>query len=138
MLYKITILIVATFTLLIHIHIGSSTVKSSTISSPDPVFSTWKSARVLEKASIKIMARAIYTYWFFPYTYTVFFCWKIKSCHDRCFAQQIGPQTIVQLISVIGFKIINKRHILSIVYTMLVKIRQVSIIVLLRVKWSMW
>ena len=32
----------------------------------------------------------------FSYTYTLFFCWKIKSCHDCYFPQQIRPQTSVQ------------------------------------------
>ena len=44
-----------------------------------PVFSIWKSLQVLQKACIKVMARAIYTYLFFSYTYTPLFCYKIKS-----------------------------------------------------------
>ena len=56
-----------------------------------PVFSIWKSLRVLQKARIKFVARAIYTYLSFSYTYTLLFCWKIKSCCDRCFRQQIRP-----------------------------------------------
>ena len=39
-----------------------------------------KSLRVLQKARIKFVARAIYTYLSFSYTYTLFICWKIKSC----------------------------------------------------------
>ena len=34
---------------------------------------------------------------FFSYIYTLLFCWKIKSCCDRCFPQQITPQITVQL-----------------------------------------
>ena len=33
------------------------------------------------------------SYLFFSYKYTLF-CWKIKSC-DRCFSQQIKPQTTI-------------------------------------------
>ena len=43
-----------------------------------PVFSLWKSLQVLQKARIKIMACAIYTYLFFSYIYTILFCCKIK------------------------------------------------------------
>ena len=60
------------------------------------VFSTWKSLRVLRKAHIKIVAFTIYTN-LFCYTYTLLFWYKIKNCCDRCFPQQIRPQTTVQL-----------------------------------------
>ena len=60
------------------------------------VFAIRKSLWVLQKACIKIVARAIYTYLFFSYTYTLIFCWKIKSCCDHCFPQQIRPHTTVQ------------------------------------------
>ena len=60
---------------------------------------------------------------FFSYIYTLLFCWKIKSCCDRCFPQQIGPQTTVQWYILrdyssvrIGFNMINKCHTLPIVY----------------------
>ena len=56
----------------------------------------WKSLRVLQKACIKIVAHAIYTYLFFSDIYTLLFCWKIKSCFDCCFPHQIRPQTTVQ------------------------------------------
>ena len=46
----------------------------------------------VKKARIKIVALAIYT---FSCTYTLF-CWKIKSCCDRCFPQQIRPLTNVE------------------------------------------
>ena len=43
------------------------------------------------------------------------FCWKTKSCCDRCFSEQIRPQTTVQLYVLqdyssvrIGFNMINK------------------------------
>ena len=85
-----------------------------------------KTLRVLQKARIKIVARAIYTYLFFPYTYNLFFCWKIKSC-DRCFPQQIRPQITVQLYILriyssvrIGFRMISKCHTLLVVYTILI------------------
>ena len=55
------------------------------------VFSIWKSLQVLQKAHIKIIAHAIYTYLFFSYTYIFVFCWKIKSCCDHCSSQQIKP-----------------------------------------------
>ena len=58
---------------------------------------------------------------------TFFFCYKIKSCYDRCFLQQIRPQTTVQWYMLqkysslrIGFNITNKRHTLPVVYTLLV------------------
>ena len=34
---------------------------------------------------------------FFPYTSTLLFCHKIRSCCDRCFPQQIRPQITVPL-----------------------------------------
>ena len=82
------------------------------------------SLQVLQKAHIKTVAHAIYTYiFFFSYIYTLLFCWKIKSCCDRCFPQQIGPQTTVQWYILrdyssvrIGFNMINKCHTLPIVY----------------------
>ena len=41
------------------------------------VFYIWKSLRVLQKARIKFVAHAIYTYLFFSHTYTLLlFCWK--------------------------------------------------------------
>ena len=58
------------------------------------VFSIWKSLWVLQKAHIKIVARAIHTYLFFLYIHSLF-CWKIKSCCDRHFPQQIRSQTTV-------------------------------------------
>ena len=39
----------------------------------------------------------LFTLVFFSYTYTHFFCSKIKSCCDYCFPQQGRPQTTVQL-----------------------------------------
>ena len=57
------------------------------------VFSIWKTLRVIEKACMKILACAIYTYLFFLYIRTPLICWKIKSCCDHCFLQQIRPQT---------------------------------------------
>ena len=54
--------------------------------------------RVLQKARIKIVARAIYTYLFLSYTYTLLLCWKIKRCCDRRFSQQITPQNVVNYI----------------------------------------
>ena len=91
-----------------------------------PFFSIGKSLRVFQKARIKIVARAIYTYLFFSYTYTLLFRWKIKSCCDRWFPMQIRPQTNVQWYILqdyfrvrIGFNVIKKRHILSVAYTIL-------------------
>ena len=71
---------------------------------------------------------------------------KMKSCFDRCFPQQIRPQTTVQSYILrdcssvrIGFNMINKRHTLPIVYAMLNPLNPSTIIVvLLRVKRSMW
>ena len=105
------------------------------------VFSIWKSLRLLQKARINVVARALYTYLFFyifPYTCCLIFWWKIKNCCDRCFPQQIRPETTVQwnvlryYSSVsINFNMISKRHTLPIVYT--ANVRKISIIVLLRV-----
>ena len=47
------------------------------------VFSMGKSLWVLQKASIKIVTCAVYTYLFFSYTYILLYCWKIKHC-DHC------------------------------------------------------
>ena len=41
---------------------------------------------VLQKACIKIVAHAIYTYLFFSYTYTPLFCWKTKGCCGQFFS----------------------------------------------------
>ena len=49
--------------------------------SPKSVFSKRKSLRVLQKARIKIVARAIYIHLFFSYTYTLLCCCKIKSSY---------------------------------------------------------
>ena len=85
-----------------------------------------KSLHVLQKARIKIVTRAIYTYLLFSYTYTLLFCWKTRSCCDNCFPQEIRPQTTIQWYLLqyyfstrIGFIMIKKRHALPIVYTML-------------------
>ena len=98
-----------------------------TLRSEITVCSIWKSLQVLQKVHMKIVARAIYTYRFFSYTYTLLLCWKIRSC--------IRPQTTVQWYTLhgyssvkFGFNMINKCHT---VFTMLVKINQVSIIVVL-------
>ena len=92
-----------------------------------PAFSIWKSLQVLEKASIKMMACAIYTYLVFSYTCTLLFWWKTKSYCDCCFLQQIILQKTVQLDMLldyssvrIGFNMINKCLTLPVVYTMLV------------------
>ena len=89
------------------------------------VLSIRKSLRVLQKARIKIVARAIYTYLFFSYTYSLLFCGKIESC-DHCFSQQIRRQSIQLYILQdhsslrIGLNMNNKRCKLPVVYTMLV------------------
>ena len=44
---------------------------------------------MLQKACIKIVACAIYTYLFFSYTYTILFCRKIKSCCDQFFSANL-------------------------------------------------
>ena len=49
----------------------------------------------VQKARIKIVTRAIYTYLFFSYTYTLLFYWKIKSGCDCCFPQQIKQITSI-------------------------------------------
>ena len=46
-------------------------------------FTIRKPLRVLQKAGIKIMAHGIYTYLFFSYTYTLLFCYKIKSSSKK-------------------------------------------------------
>ena len=62
----------------------------------------------------------------FPYTYIVLF-WKMKSCCDLSFPQQIRSNTTVQLCILrayssvrIDFNMNHKRHTLPLVYTMLV------------------
>ena len=82
---------------------------------PTSVFSKWKLLRVLIKARINIVACAVYTYLCFSYTCTLLFCWKMKSCCDRCFPQQIRPQITVLLYILrdyssarTGFNMINK------------------------------
>ena len=75
---------------------GVSNVSCSKNFAHLPVFSTWKSLRMLQKARIKIVARAIYTCRFFSFTYNLLFSGKIKSCCNRCFPQQIKPQTTIQ------------------------------------------
>ena len=59
--------------------------------------------------------------------HTLLFCWKIKSCCYCCSPQQIIPQNTVKLYMLAdysfvrtGFNMINKHHILSVIYTMLV------------------
>ena len=66
------------------------------------------------------------------FSYTFILCWKIKSCCDSCFPQQIRPYTAVQWyilgdysIVRIGFNMINKRHTLSMVYTLLKSFKSV-------------
>ena len=62
------------------------------------VFSVWKSLQVLQKACIKIVACAVYTYLFFSYTCPLLFRRKKKKgCCDHCFLQRIRPITTVQL-----------------------------------------
>ena len=90
----------------------------------ETVFGRDKSLRVLQKACIKIMTHAIYFYIHISYKYTLLFCWKIKSCCDWCFPQQIIPQNTAQLNMLqdyssvrIGFNMISKCHSLLVVYT---------------------
>ena len=63
----------------------------------------------------------LFTY-FFSYTYTLRFCWEIKSCCHRWFPQQTRPQIAVQSYILrdcssvrISFNMINNRHTLPIV-----------------------
>ena len=81
--------------------------------------------------------------WFFSFTHTLLyvlimsrtsfrvntllFCGKIQNCCDSCFPWQIRAKTTIHWYILrdyssveIGFNINNKRHILPIVYTMLV------------------
>ena len=74
-----------------------------------------------EKARIKIVACAIYTYQIFSCTYTLLFWRKIKICCDHCYIQYIRPQITVQQYILqdysslrIGFNMINKPHTLPI------------------------
>ena len=68
------------------------------------------------------------TYFYFTLTHKDhLFCWKIKSCCDCCFPQQIRPQIyihlyILQVYSSVStsFNMINKCHTVLVVYTMLV------------------
>ena len=87
----------------------------------------------------------------FSFTYTLLICGKIKSCCDHCFPQQSRPQNTVQLYILhvrICFNMNNKYHSLPILYIhhvslnmqvfVIVLLRVLLIIVLLRVKGSMW
>ena len=47
-------------------------------------FSIWKSLWVFQKARIKIVACAIYTFQFFSFTYTLLLCSKISCCNCFC------------------------------------------------------
>ena len=85
-----------------------------------------KTTATATKTSIKIVVRAISTYLLFSFTYIILFCGKMKSCCDRCFPQQIRPQTTVQLYTLrdysserIGFSLNNKYHTVPIVCTTL-------------------
>ena len=64
------------------------------------VFSIWKALQVLRKAHIKIVARAIYTHLFFYFTYTLLFCWKVKSCCGCYFPQENKNIIVWGLVSI--------------------------------------
>ena len=92
-----------------------------------PVFFIWKSLHMLQKARIKIVACAIYTNPFFLtlILWPLFF-FKIKSCCDCCFPQQIRPLTAVKLCILqdyfyvrIVFNMNHKHQTLPTVYTVL-------------------
>ena len=92
------------------------------LSHVDAVFSIRKLLRVLLKVRIKIVARGIYSYLFFSYTFTLLFYWKIKISCNRCFPQQIRPQITVKFYTLrdylsvrISFNMISKRHTLPLV-----------------------
>ena len=93
----------------------------------------------------------LFTLTIFSFTYTLLICGKIKSCCDHCFPQQSRPQNTVQLYILhvrICFNMNNKYHSLPILYIhhvslnmqvfVIVLLRVLLIIVLLRVKGSMW
>ena len=70
----------------------------------------------------------LFTLAYFFLIWTLLFCWKIKSCYDHCFPQQIRPETTVQWYILryyssvrTVFNMINKRHTLSTVCTILNK-----------------
>ena len=93
------------------------------------LFHTKNTASVTENSRSRSLP-VLFTFTYFSYTYSLFFHWKIKSCFDLCFPQQIRAQTTLQWYILqdysstrIGFNTIKKRHTLPIVYTMLVKIR---------------
>ena len=67
-------------------------------------------------------SRAVLFTYFFSYTYTLRFCWEIKSCCHRWLPQQTRPQITVQSYILrdcssvrISFNMINNRHTLPIV-----------------------
>ena len=62
---------------------------------------------MLQRAHVKIVARSIYTYLFFSYTYTPLFRWKRKSNCDRCFPQQIRLRVKKSMCNVWILKLVN-------------------------------
>ena len=107
------------------------------------VFFIRKLLQGAQKARIKIVVLAIYTYLFFSYSCTLLFYWKVKSCCDRCFPQQIRSKNNVQWYIIraysslrIGFNMINKRHTLPIVYSMLVKIVKACVRYFLKIHYT--
>ena len=93
---------------------------------------------MLQKARIKLLSRVIYrlTYFFLNRQSSSAGKWKVVVI--AVFLSKLDQAT-VQLCILrdycrvrIGYNMINKHHTLSILYTVLVQIRYVSIIVLLR------
>ena len=83
---------------------------------------------MLQKACIKIVARAIYTYLFFSYTYTLLFC-RNKKVAVSSANYTAEHCSIILLFNYMlqdyssertGFNMINKRHAQPVAYTMLV------------------
>ena len=89
------------------------------------VFSTWKSLWELQKARIKIVARAIYTYLFFLIHTLLFFCDKITSFLIAAFLSKLDHRPLFNNIlwnfsrGRIDFNMNNKCHTLPL-YAMLV------------------
>ena len=93
---------------------------------------------MLQKARIKLLTRVLYrlTYFFLNRQSSSAGKWKVVV--NAVFLSKLDQATVQLCIlrdycSVrIGYNMINKHHTLSILYTVLVQIRYVSIIVLLR------
>ena len=72
-----------------------------------PVFSIWKSLRVLQKGHIKIVVRAIYIYIYrFFLLHTLLFFGKMKICCDRNFLSKLDHRPLFSYIYILYYETI--------------------------------